>query len=823
MNEGSPNRLIGVLLPLAVEKPYTYLVPAEMSDQIMFGMSVEVQFGKARHYAGIVVETEVEVPDVSKVKPILHVLDEKPLITPLQYRLWQWISEYYACSLGEVMSAALPSHLKMSSETRIIAGPRLEEEWPGLDDTGILIAEAVITRKELKIDDVRIILGKKNVYPVLQPLMHLQVIAFQEELVARYKPKRVTAVKRGSVLMNDDGSGLQRLLEGKALSPKQTDLLLAFLHLEKQFPWVSKSVLLEKSGASEAVFKALCTKAILETYPKSVTRLNTLTEEDATTWILSAAQQEALVQIKQQLVHTPVVLLEGITGSGKTLIYTHLINETLRKGKQVLYLLPEIALTTQLILRLEQLIGRNIQPYHSRLNQHERVEIWNAVFSQPDMFVVSPRSGLFLPWSNLGLVIVDEEHDPSFKQNDPAPRYHGRDVAIMLAHMCKAPAVLGSATPSLESWYHAQQRKYGHVKLDSRFGKASLPEIEIVNLRHFGGKNKETLFSPPLLQAIESALTAHSQVLLFQNRRGYAPNLICETCAWVQECAQCDVALNFHRLGNMMHCHYCGYQTKIPVSCPKCGNRKLLLRGFGTQRIEDDLQIYFPHARVGRLDMDTARSRVTLAQLIDDFEERRLDILVGTQMISKGLDFGNLSLVGVLHADQLLMHNDFRSAERGYQLLVQVSGRAGRQDTNSKVIIQTWEPTHPVIQAVISNDQEGFYRRELEERFNLHYPPFTRIIRVLIKHKDVNKAEWAASELAGYLRTIVHEEKNVLGPATPAVGRVNSYYLRSIQIKTGPEHRMAVHIKRAILDKRASLTRTAGMSGLIIHLDVDPA
>jgi primosomal protein N' (replication factor Y) (superfamily II helicase) len=813
-------RYVGVLLPLAVEKPYTYAVPPEWQDQIAFGMRVEVQFGSARHYSGLVVETDLPRPDAKRVKPVLNVLDKAPLITKNQYALWRWMADYYGCTTGEVMSAALPSHLKLSSETRILAGPMMEEALPELHDDAYLIAEALSIREELGVEDVRLILNRKNVYPLLLDLLHQRIILFKEELQERFKPKTVTALRAGPALA-ERSAALAGLFREMERSPRQTAGLMAFLDMEKQGGVVLKKELLARAEISDAVFRSLVDRGVLEPYPLTVSRLEGPLEEDPSTWKLSAHQQEALSELRRQWEEKQVLLLQGITGSGKTLLYAELIREQGESGRQVLYLLPEIALTTQLVLRLEQLTGREVLPYHSRLNQHERVEIWQSVMTRPDALVVAPRSGLFLPWSRLGLVIVDEEHDASYKQQDPSPRYQGRDTAIMLAHICGAKTLLGSATPSLESWYHAGRGKYGRVALQERFGEARLPEIRLINLRQESTKGEQGLFTPTLLKAMEETLARREQIILFQNRRGFAPSLRCELCGWVQECVHCDVSLTYHKPTSRMHCHYCGYQTGIPPACPTCGNRKLLLKGFGTQRVEDDLKIFFPEARVARLDMDTARSRSGLLQLLDDFSERRVDILVGTQMVTKGLDFDNLGLVGVLQADQLLAYPDFRAAERAFQLMTQVAGRAGRKSARSLVLIQTWDPAHAVMQDVLHQDLEGFYRRELAERKALFYPPFSRIIRLLIKHKVEEKAAWAADQLVAHLAGL--PEDQLQGPATPPVSRIGGYYLRSIQIKLGLSPRLGRQVREAILAKAAALRNVTGMSGLIIQLDVDPA
>ncbi len=820
MNGDIPDVYVGVLLPLAVEKPFTYAVPAAWRDRVAFGLRVEVQFGRSRHYAGLVVETGLARPEVRQIKSVLGVLDQRPLVTTWQYDLWKWMARYYACSLGEVMAAALPGHLKLSSETRILAGERLEEALPGLSDDAYLVAEALQIRGELGIDDVRMILQRKQVYPLLQELVQEGVVSFREELQERFRPKTVTAVKAGPAL-EDREKGLQDLLADLSRSPRQTAAVLSFLQLEKELPWVRKSDLVERAGLGDASFKALMDKGVFDTYAREVSRLTGPPEEDASTWTLSPHQKEKLQHLRLQMTQKPVQLLQGVTGSGKTLLYTDLIRQTLEQGRQVLYLLPEIALTAQLLIRLEQLTGRKVLPYHSRLNQHERVEIWESVLTRSDALVVAPRSGLFLPWFRLGLIIVDEEHDPSYKQQDPAPRYQGRDTAIMLGRLFDAPVILGSATPSLETWHHAREGKYGYVILEERYGGAVLPEIHLVNLRQEVIRGEQGLFSGTLMRAIRETLESKEQVILFQNRRGYAPSLRCETCGWVQECVHCDVALTYHRQGSRMQCHYCGYQSGIPVECPQCGQRKLTLKGVGTQRVEDDLGLLFPEAKVDRLDLDTARSRSGLLRLLDDFSEGRIDILVGTQMLAKGLDFDQIGLVGILQADALLSYPDFRAAERAFQLMVQVAGRAGRKKGSSRVLIQTWEPGHPVIRDVVKGDLAGFYERELGERKTLGYPPFCRLARLMIKHKSEEKAEWAARHLADLCIKWLGADK-VAGPASPPVARVAGFHLRTVQVKLTPGSRRTDPWKEAIAQGSALLRQRTGMSGLVVQMDVDP-
>lgn len=810
---------VSVLLPLAVDKPFSYAVPEALRDRVEFGVRVEVEFGSARRYSGLVIG-EVEDPGNSRTKPVLSVLDDEPIIHEGQIRFWAWMAEYYACTLGEVMIAALPSHLKLSSETRIEAGPRLHEAMPELDDDAYLIGEALSIRHVLTMDEVRKILQRKGIFPVLTPLLADGVVRFQEELQERFRPRLVTGVRLHPRIALDRDHQLPEVLQDLVRAGKQLEGLMAYLQLESEGSWVRKSDLLARAAIQEGILRALVQKEILETYPQPVSRLGTGPGEDAAAWTLSPYQEACAQELEAQLRVHPTVLLEGITGSGKTLLYARKIRELTGTGKQVLYLLPEIALTTQLISRVEQLTGRQVLTYHSRLNPQERVEIWRAVLRQPDIIVLGPRSGLFLPFFNLGLIIVDEEHDSSFKQQDPAPRYQGRDAAIMLAHLSGAKTILGSATPSLESYAQAQIGKYGHIRLTERYGEAKLPEIRLINLRQETVNGNQAPFSTSLLTAMKETLGRKEQVLLFQNRRGYAPALECGICQWVQPCIHCDVSLTYHKPTHKMHCHYCGFQSSIPTHCPQCGNRQLTLKGFGTQRIEDDLKIFFPDARIERLDLDTARSRQNLARILDDFSHRRIDILVGTQMITKGLDFGHLALVGILQADQLLAYPDFRASERAFQLMVQVAGRAGRKDAHGRVLIQTYDPANPLFQDVRHMDLPAFYRREMAERKTLGYPPYGRMIRILLKHRDERKLEWAAVHLVSQLQARVGDR--VQGPATPSVARINNYFLRTVQMKIPGQPSGLRRIKEDLLAITAALRTAKGMSGLIVLPDVDP-
>ncbi len=808
-----------IILPLALPKrTYTYSVPESARALVQPGVRVEVQFGKSKLYSGLVARVHTEVP-AYQVKPIISVLDEVSVVTPRQLALWDWIADYYCCTLGEVMSAALPGHLKLTSETRLVFSNIFGHDFSSLDAEEYLIAEALQIQQEITVEDARKILNKKTVFPVIQRLLIKGVLFLREDLQEKFKPRKVTAVRLAEPyhtqrdLLRDIMSNLQ----GKE---RQLEILMAFLALEKKQPFVRKQELMYKADVSESSLNTLFKKNILEKYALEVSRLSGYEDELAEVDDLSQQQQRALDELQAQLPEKKVALLYGVTGSGKTRIYVELIREVMRRGGQVLYLLPEIALTTQIIHRLQKVFGNDVQVYHSRVNTQERVEVWKAAVSGKPVFLAA-RSGLFLPFQNLQLIIVDEEHDSSFKQYDPAPRYHARDTAIYLAHLYGAQVVLGTATPSIESWYNAQTGKYGLVEMPQRFGGLELPEIRTVDLREqTKTKQMQSMFATPLVEQLQLAIQKGEQAILFQNRRGYSPMLECQVCGWNAQCRHCDVSLTYHKFSNRLRCHYCGYVQEPATICPACGSGKITLRGFGTEKIEDELKLFLPEARVGRMDLDTAGSKNNLTALLNDFEERRLDILVGTQMVTKGLDFDNVALVGVLGADQLTKFPDFRSGERAFQLLTQVAGRAGRKHKRGSVLIQAFDPKHPVIQEVLNGDFRGFAERELKERQEFKYPPFYRLIAVQLRHKDAQTVHVAAAEFGKMLRKTLGER--VLGPVIPSIARVRGYYTQDILLKLEKSAPLLKDAKALIRYSTEILIGKPGMGQVQVVTDVDP-
>jgi len=808
-----------IILPLALPKrSYTYAVPDDLMPDLRPGMRVEVPFGKNKLYSGVVERIHSEMPGY-RVKPILAVLDDVAVVTGHQLKLWDWIAGYYCCTLGEVMSAALPGHLKLTSETRLVFNPAYGDDFSALDADEYLLAEALLLQSEISIDDARKILNKKTVFPAIQRLLLLGVLALREDLQEKYRPKKVLALRLAEPYRSDQEL-LRPVLDELARHERQLEALLAFLHLSRSRPWVRRQEVLDKAGVSESTLRTLVKKEVLELYEREVSRIAGFEDEIAEAGELSVSQRRALSEIHAAFQKTNTVLLHGVTGSGKTRIYLDLMREVLLQGGQVLYLLPEIALTTQIISRLQSVFGADAAVYHSKINYNERVEVWRAASSGKPV-ILSARSGLFLPFQNLQLIIVDEEHDPSFKQYDPAPRYHARDTAIFLAGLYGAKVLLGTATPAIETWHNAQQGKYGLVEMPERFSGLELPEIRTVDLREqHKTKQMQSIFSPALLESLKTALGNGEQAILFQNRRGYSPILECQTCGWTAQCRHCDVSLTFHKHSNRLRCHYCGYVEQPPAVCPACNSGKVTLLGFGTEKIEDELKIFLPEARIGRLDLDTAGTKNSLAAILNDFEEKRLDVLVGTQMVTKGLDFDNVGVVGVLGADQLLRFPDFRAGERAYQLLTQVAGRAGRKYKRGLVLVQAWDPAHPVLQEVQRGDFLGHLRREMHERKEFLYPPFSRLIHIAIRHKDDKVAYLAADFFAKALRHSMG--KRVLGPVQPHVPRVRNYYGQEILLKLEKSAPVLRAAKDLILKTADIITAKPGWGQVRVAVDVDP-
>lgn len=768
---------------------FTYKIPKNLQPQIQIGLRVIVQFGKKKVLTGIIGKVHNKPPQAYEAKPILDILDDQPSVNPLQIRFWFWMAEYYFCHIGEVMFASIPSGLRLSSESKIQANPNFDLEtskYP-LDVREEKILEALEKKEELSYEDCEEILGVKTIHPILKSLVAKEAILIFEKVQEKYTPKAETRIRLKEEFVQSKGA-LEAIFEAVQGKPKQESILLKYLRDVPVFnkpklneKGVDKASLLEE-GDSESSLKTLIKNGVFESFKHVVNRIE---EEEAEREAsqLSSTQQVAFDEIKTHFESKQSVLLHGVTGSGKTEIYIKLIQEVLESGSQVLMLLPEIALTTQIVGRLKQVFGSQMGVYHSKYSDNERVEVWNGVLSGRFPFVVGVRSSIFLPFDSLGLVIVDEEHEPSYKQFDPAPRFHARDAAIMLAYFHQAKTLLGSATPSFESYYNANQGKYGYVQLSHRFGDASLPEFFLSNISADRKKNLLKLDSTRLLrEKIQHALDQQQQVIIFQNRRGYSPYVQCEDCGWTGQCVQCDVSLTYHQFSEELRCHYCGYKEKIPSSCPACGSTQLTTQGMGTERIEESLSLLFPEARMGRMDLDTTRSKYGYQRLLDEFAAGQIDVLVGTQMITKGLDFGKVTVVGIWDGDRILNFPDFRAGERAYQQITQVAGRAGRRDIQGQVVIQSRNPDQELFQKVIQGDYFEFFRQEMIDRKKYYYPPFVKLVKITTRHADAKTAEKAAHALH-YQMANVAVKKIVLGPEKGIIARIKNQYQYESLIK----------------------------------------
>jgi primosomal protein N' (replication factor Y) len=808
---------VEVVLPLSLSKNYMYRVPFELNEHIAVGKRVVVQFGKNKIYTALVKSISQTAPEHYQAKYIIDVVDEHPIITQNQLQLWDWMTGYYLCNEGDVMSAALPTGLKLASETIIVRKDDAPVEEVLTDKETILI-NALNNHKRLTIDDVSALLGQKTVYPIINSLLEKDLIYIAEEVVEKYRPLLKSFVSLNSFYQEEEN--LKQLFEILERAPKQLNALLSYIKLYRQMNLIPKHQLLEDSGCGQAAFKTLVDKGIFKVDKLPVSRLKENDDDFVLNFELSEAQHKALTQVETEFEQKDVVLLHGITASGKTQIYIKLIEKAIEKGGQVLFLLPEIALTTQIVQRIQRYFGDAIGVYHSKFNNNERVEIWNKVLNGKYRVVLGARSAVFLPFKELKLIVVDEEHESSFKQQEPSPRYQARDVAVYLAHLHQAKAVLGSATPSLESYYNAVNHKYGLVTVNERFGGVELPLHEVVSISEETKKKKMvSYFSAKLIDGIADTIAQKEQVILFQNRRGYATILICATCGFAPKCVNCDVSLTYHKTSGKLHCHYCGYHQSSINVCPACGSVHIEQKGFGTERVEEELSLVFPDAKIARLDVDSTRTKNGLQQIISDFQEKKTDILIGTQMVAKGLDFDNVTLIGVINADTLFNYPDFRAFERSYQLLAQVAGRAGRRNKQGKVIIQAYDDSHRIIKQVIENKYLEMYNEELAERKMFHYPPFTRLIFINIKHKDQDLLNVAAQRFASSLRGQLG--KRVLGPEQPIVARVRNYYIKQVIIKSDKDTSIQ-KVKSILKDTILQFQSEKDYRSVNIQVDVDP-
>lgn len=775
---------INVVLPIPLEKLFTYRISRAEAEWLTPGIRVTVPFGKSKIYTALVYEVHTTPPEVYEAKEIHEILDQRPIVNPIQLQHWKWIAAYYMCTLGEVFRTALPSAFLLESETLVLKNKDVQVNENDLRDDEFLVFEALQHQSSLKANEVAAIIDRKRVLPILNRLLKKNVILLKEEVYEQYRPKLVRYVKLGNEHLSEEK--LEGLLASLTRAPKQSQVVLALFQLQASQQAPIKVTDLEKaSNSSKAVIKALIEKGVLEEYFIRTDRVVYEGNEGSSEIkSLNPIQKSALDDILQSFEEQKVSLLQGVTSSGKTEVYIKLIEQSILLGKQALYLLPEIALTTQLIARLRDYFGEKVSVYHSKYSLNERVEVWNNVLSMETkaQIIIGARSALFLPYTNLGLIIVDEEHESSFKQFDPAPRYHARDAAIVLGNLHGANILLGSATPSIESFYNVQTGKYGYASMNRRFGNVLMPDIELVDLKEQTRKRKmKGHFSERLLEEITETLDAHEQIIIFQNRRGYAPIVECTTCGHAPQCPNCDVSLTYHQYRKQLRCHYCSYHMALQETCLACGSPTLDTKGFGTEQIQEEIQKLFPNAKTARMDLDTTRGKYGYEKIITAFEQREIDILVGTQMLTKGLDFRNVNLVGIMNADSLLNFPDYRAHERAFQLMTQVAGRAGRTKKRGKVIIQSYNPYHQILKQVSTNDYIGMYAEQIYEREVYKYPPINRIIRITFKHKNFNILNEAAEWFAKSLRNVFGE--SVLGPEYPPVARIRNQYLKNVLIK----------------------------------------
>ncbi|MCZ4320166.1 primosomal protein N' [Aequorivita viscosa] len=811
---------IDVILPIPLKQTFTYSVNKDEAAFLKPGMRVAIPFGKSKVYTGIVYQVHDQAPVGYETKSIDHILDETPIITTVQLKHWEWLANYYMCALGEVIKAALPSAFLLESETiiKLVQTEILDES--SFSDDEFLLYEALLHQSSLHINDARNILDRKNIVSVIQQLIDKNIIEVEETVYEQYKPKLKRYIKLASEYTSEEK--LRELLDSLNRAPKQREVLMhLFMLSSKSKKPISATVLQKKSQASASTLKALEEKQILEAYFIQHDRVEFSGETSSDIKTLNEAQLVAYNEIKTSFKTQPVVLLHGVTSSGKTEIYVRLIEEVIKTGKQVLYMLPEIALTTQLIVRLQKYFGEKISVYHSKFSVNERVEVWKNVLAQKPkaQIVIGARSSLFLPFKNLGFVVVDEEHEPSFKQFSPSPRYNARDSAVVLAHLHKAKLLMGSATPSLESYHNAKSGKFGLVTLKKRFGNVLMPDIELVDIKEKSRK-KQMMghFSDRLLEEMREVLSNGEQVILFQNRRGFSPVVECTTCGVAPQCPNCDVSLTFHQYKNQLRCHYCGYNMAMMLSCLACGSETLDTKGFGTEQIETELKSLFPNHSIARMDQDTTKGKHAYSKIIEALENEEIDILVGTQMLAKGLDFRNIRLVGVMNADNLLNFPDFRAHERSFQLLQQVSGRAGRTQKRGKVLIQTYNPYHQILKQVSVNDFEGMYKEQLEERYNFKYPPFYRTVKLIFKDKNLARVQKASVWFGQALE--IQFKENVLGPEPPPIGRIKNKYIINLLVKI-PKKQSLEKTKKYIENVRRSFNAIKEFSSVQITIDVD--
>lgn len=809
---------IEVILPLSLSQTFTYQLTADEYNYVAMGYRVTVPFGKNKIYTGVVVEKHQRANLSFEPKEIHQIIDDSPIVSETQIKHWGWIASYYLCSIGEVYRAALPSAMFLASETIIKGLAKIPEDPIALSDNEFLLYEALQNQSEIKISEVATIIDNKNVLPVVKNMLENGWLEIEEKVEEVYKPRLKKYVR-----LSDDyqGEGRMRdLLEQVKNAPKQKKLVLAYFQgLAGKDKEISAKRLLDLSQSSTTVLKALVDKSIFEFYYKQVDRVKFYSGEDPLEINLSAFQQKAYEEIKRQLESKEVCLLHGVNASGKTHIYAQLIKDALSSNQQVLVLVPEVVLATQLLQQYKFYFEDDVVVYNSKYSSNERVEIWNNVQTGKAKVIIGTRSSIFLPINSLGLIIVDEEHETNYKQSEPSPRFHARDTAIVLAQLKKAKVVLGSATPSIESYYNAYRDKYGLVVVKDKFIAVPDAEVRLIDLKDRTKRKQMTgHFSDELVERITDRLEKKEQVILFQNRRGFAPVLECGACGHVPQCTQCNVSLTYHKHKNELKCHMCGFFAAKPNRCVSCSSFELNTKGFGTEQIELEAKELFPDARIARMDADTTRGKYVFDRLLDALHENEIDILIGTQMLAKGLDVGNITLVGVMNADQMLYYPDFRSYERAYQSLIQVAGRAGREKSNGEVIFQTYDPKHEIIRFAQQRDYESFYKNQIIERKEYYYPPFVRMIRVILKHKDFEKVKEAS---VWYYKVLSQNmDVPIFGPEEPSINRIRNQYIRVIQIKI-PTSR-SIKESKEVLNKTQKSFETIGQyKSVKVIIDVD--
>ncbi len=811
-----------IIIPLPLQGVFTYRVPRDMADDVATGKRVVVQFGKKKLYTGIIHAVHDRPPQHYQAKYLLDLLDELPIITPQQLDFWEWMSTYYMCNLGDVMQAAIPSGLKLSSETRLCIHPDYSGETDGLDDEEYQVLEALQDKEQLSMEELAVILGKHHVLRLVRRMVEMRIVLQVEEVQEKFKPKTRTVFQLADWLK--DEAAMEAVFKELERAPKQLDALMQFIQLSREdalsHRTVSRERLVDDNGASAPAIAQLVKRDILIKTEEEIGRLHDMDAWAEGPIALTPGQQQAKDSIEAAFAEKKGALLFGITGSGKTEVYIRVMEEVVRTGKQVLYLLPEIALTTQIITRLQKHFGDKVGVYHSRISDNERVEVWKKQLGpNPYQVMLGARSALFLPLQDLGLVIVDEEHEQTFKQHEPAPRYHARDSASMLARRADAHLLLGSATPSVEAYFNAVRGKFALVGLNERYGGMKLPAILICDLaKERKDHTMKGPFSSMLLQQMADTLARGEQVIIFQNRRGFSSFVICNSCGHVPGCEQCDITLTYHKHSSELRCHYCGFAKPLPRICPKCQSTFFRTIGFGTEQIEEELSLHFPEAGIARMDLDTTRGKHAYQRIINDFEERRVNILVGTQMVTKGLDFDHVGLVGILNADSLLNFPDFRAFERAYQLMAQVSGRAGRRRRQGRVVIQTSEPTHFIIEKVVQNDYAGMFENELHQRKQFRYPPFIKMLRITVRHAERDRVDKAADALKLALADI--PDTVLLGPEYPSVERVRNRYHKFLIVKMGGNE--VAHHKAIIRERMRTVAEMADFRSVQFLPDVDP-